>query len=145
MSNERDRPPASSEEMRRRMSAQKRRDTAPELELRSELHRRGLRFFVDRRPLPGQRGRADILFPRDRVAVFIDGCYWHHCPIHGTLPRTNTEWWEAKFLANRERDREMDRCMAAAGWRVIRVWEHEPAGRAADRVEAARARRRSAH
>jgi len=125
------------------MSAQKRRDTAPELELRSELHRRGLRFFVDRRPLPGQRGRADIVFPRDRIAVFVDGCYWHHCPIHGTLPRTNTEWWEAKFRANGERDRDMNRRMVEAGWRVIRVWEHEPAERAADRVEAATARRRT--
>ena len=122
--------------MRQRMSAQKGRDTKPELMLRSELHGRGLRFFVDRPTLPGLRRRADIVFPRHRVAVFVDGCYWHSCPIHGTVPRTNTQWWQAKLEANRRRDRDTDARMDEAGWRTVRIWEHEVPAAAADRVEA---------
>lgn len=137
MSPARGTPAASSEEMRRRMSRQRQRDTAPEVALRSELHGRGLRYFVDRQPLPSLRRRADILFPRRRLAVFVDGCYWHGCPVHGSIPRANREWWEKKFSANQERDRETDRRLEEAGWNVVRVWEHEEMAKAADRVVAA--------
>jgi DNA mismatch endonuclease, patch repair protein len=117
------------------MRANRRRDTGPELVLRRELHSRGLRFRVDHAPVPGLRCRADITFTRARVAVFVDGCFWHSCPEHGNLPSANHEWWRMKLAENVDRDRRNDRAFAAAGWEVIRVWEHEPAGAAADRVQ----------
>jgi DNA mismatch endonuclease (patch repair protein) len=119
------------------MLAVRRRDTKPELALRSELHRRGRRFFVDKSPISKMRSRADLLFPRLRVAVFVDGCFWHRCPIHGSVSKTNAEWWEKKLDANVQRDRTTDDRLTQAGWRVVRVWEHERAVDAADRVEAA--------
>jgi DNA mismatch endonuclease (patch repair protein) len=118
------------------MLAAKRRDTAPEMHLRSELHRRGLRFRVDAIPLPGVRRRADIVFRTARVAVYVDGCFWHGCPVHGTWPKANAEWWRTKIVANRDRDADTDRRMSEADWLVVRVWEHEGAA-AADRVESA--------
>ncbi len=118
------------------MQAVKRRDTKPELLLRSELHRRGLRFFVDRAPLPKMRRRADLVFPRKKVAVYVDGCFWHGCPIHGTWPKNNADWWRAKIEGNRARDRDTDERLADAGWTVVRVWEHE-GPEAADRVASA--------
>lgn len=119
------------------MSRQGRRDTAPELALRRLLHARGLRFRVDL-PLPGLlRRRADVTFPTQRLVVFVDGCFWHGCPEHKTQPRANSEWWEAKLRRNVERDRETDEQLAAQGWTVIRIWEHERPADAADRVEAA--------
>ncbi|NLV80571.1 MAG: very short patch repair endonuclease [Rhodococcus sp.] len=118
-----------------RMSRQRRRDTAPELALRRELHRRGLRFFVDRAPLPGMRRRADLLFPRRKVAVYVDGCFWHRCPLHATAPKNNAQWWADKLEANVRRDRDTDAALTAAGWTVVRVWEHEDVPGAADRVE----------
>lgn len=117
------------------MRNQRRRDTAPELALRRELHRRGRRFFVDRAPLSGIRRRADLVFPRLRVAVFVDGCFWHACPEHGRLPRSNRGWWQEKLAANAARDRDTDHRLVANGWRVVRVWEHEQVLTAADRVE----------
>jgi len=118
-----------------RMSHQARRDTAPELALRRELHRRGLRFRVDQ-PLAGMpRRRADVLFTRARVAVFVDGCFWHSCPLHATSPTTNAEWWSKKLLRNVERDRDTDARLITAGWSVLRFWEHEEAIHAADAVE----------
>jgi len=117
------------------MQAQRRRDTAPELALRRELHRRGRRFFVDRAPVPGQRRRADLVFPRLRVAVFVDGCFWHGCPTHGRVPRSNGHWWADKLARNTARDRDTDSQLAALGWTVVRVWEHEDGTEAADRVE----------
>ena len=116
------------------MQNAKRRDTRPELALRSELHRRGLRFFVDRPPLPGIRRRGDIVFPRARVAVFVDGCFWHGCPEHGTWPKENADWWRGKIEANKRRDRDTDARLTAAGWTVIRVWEHEDLTQAADHI-----------
>lgn len=118
-----------------RMSRQRRRDTAPEVALRKELHRRGRRFFVDKAPLPGMRRRADLLFPRLRVAVYVDGCFWHSCPLHATHPKNNAEWWAAKLAANVRRDRDTDTRLRAAGWTVVRVWEHEDSVVAATRVE----------
>jgi len=117
------------------MRAQARRDTGPELALRRELHRRGVRFFVDRAPLPGLRRRADLVMPRRKVAVYLDGCFWHRCPIHGTSPRNNADWWRAKLDGNVVRDRDTDRRLAEAGWTVIRFWEHEDPMLAADHVQ----------
>lgn len=116
------------------MSRQARRDTAPELALRSELHRRGLRYRVDW-PLPGMpRRRADIAFTRAKIAVFVDGCFWHSCPEHGTDAKANAEWWAAKLAANVRRDRETGERLRAAGWAVLRFWEHETTMDAADEV-----------
>ncbi|BCN46974.1 DNA mismatch endonuclease Vsr [Rhodococcus hoagii] len=120
-----------------RMRAQRRRDTAPEVALRRELHRRGARFFVDRAPLRGLRRRADLVFPRRRVAVYVDGCFWHSCPQHATSPKNNAQWWADKLAANVVRDRDTDTRLADAGWTVVRIWEHEDPTEAADRVQAA--------
>ena len=107
------------------MSRQATRDTEPELLLRRELHARGLRYRVDA-PLPGMpRRRADILFTRAKVAVFVDGCFWHGCPAHKTAPANNAAWWTAKLTRNVERDRETDAHLDSLGWTVVRVWEHE--------------------
>jgi DNA mismatch endonuclease, patch repair protein len=113
------------------------RDTSPELALRSELHRRSLRFRVDRAPLRELRSRADIVFGPARVAVYVDGCFWHRCPEHESMPKANKEYWEQKLARNVERDAEVDRRLDESGWRVIRVWEHEEPETAANRVEAA--------
>ncbi|NKS25413.1 DNA mismatch endonuclease Vsr [Rhodococcus hoagii] len=120
-----------------RMRAQRRRDTAPEVALRRALHRRGARFFVDRAPLRGLRRRADLVFPRRRVAVYVDGCFWHSCPQHATSPKNNAQWWADKLAANVVRDRDTDTRLADAGWTVVRIWEHEDPTEAADRVQAA--------
>lgn len=117
------------------MRAQARRDTKPELALRRELWRRGLRYRVDRPPIAGMRRRADIVFSRQRVAVFVDGCFWHRCPQHSTIPKANRAWWTEKLDRNVARDRDTDRRLLDAGWLVVRVWEHEAAAEAADRVE----------
>jgi DNA mismatch endonuclease (patch repair protein) len=117
------------------MRANHRSDTTPEKRLRSALHARGLRFRCDLRlDLGHVRVRPDIVFTRRRVAVFVDGCYWHGCPDHGTLPASNRGYWIAKIAANRARDRRADVALAAAGWIVIRVWEHEDAELAADSI-----------
>jgi DNA mismatch endonuclease, patch repair protein len=130
------RPSASSSDIRARMENQQRRDTAPELALRHELWHRGLRYRVDVAPMSSsRRRRADLVFTGARVAVFVDGCFWHGCPHHGTLPKTNGPWWRAKLAANKERDADTDRLLAADHWRVIRVWEHEDPARAASRIE----------
>jgi DNA mismatch endonuclease, patch repair protein len=126
-----------SEEIRRRMRRQAQSDTKPEMALRRELHRRGLRYRVDHPPLPQVRRRADVVFPRRKVAVFVDGCFWHSCPTHGTLPKTNREWWQEKLERNRLRDRETDAALSEAGWTVLRFWEHENPVEAADEVESA--------
>ena len=120
---------------RRRMQTTRQRDTRAELLLRRELHRRGRRFRVDLAPLPGLRRRADIVFTRQRVAVYVDGCFWHACPEHGTMPRHNRQWWASKLEANERRDRDTDRRLREAGWQVIRIWEHSGAVDAADEVE----------
>lgn len=108
------------------MQSNTRRDTKPELQLRRELHATGLRYRVDYSPLPGVRRRADVAFTRQRVAVFLDGCYWHGCPEHG--PRrfgTNSEFWTDKIATNRARDADTTRRLEEAGWVVLRYWEHE--------------------
>ena len=121
----REAPVASSEAARATMRANRGRDTGPELAVRRALHRMGLRYRVDH-PLPfDRRRRADIVFTRPRVAVFIDGCFWHGCPDHGTTPRTNTRFWSEKIARNRGRDLETTERLEAEGWVVLRFWEHE--------------------
>jgi DNA (cytosine-5)-methyltransferase 1 len=133
-------PPASSEVIRKRMSTARRRDTKPELALRAELDRRDLRYQVDH-SVDGTRRRADVVFPYSKVAVFVDGCYWHGCPDHGTMPKANRAWWEAKLAANRARDADTDATLTAAGWAVLRFWEHDDPVSAADQVAGAVRRR----
>src|ERR1035437_694348 len=119
------------------MQRQRRRDTAPELAIRRILHAQGMRFFVDRKVLPELRTKADIVFPRTQVAVFIDGCFWHRCPDHGTLPKTNQAWWAAKLATTVARDRRTDEELSSSGWIVIRIWEHENSSTAAQRIASA--------
>jgi len=108
------------------MAANRRRDTGPERAVRSLLHAAGLRYRVD---LPvvigGVRVRPDIAFTRAKLAVFIDGCFWHSCPEHGTRPATNTGFWSPKLDANVRRDTQHTRLLRQAGWQVLRFWEHE--------------------
>lgn len=113
--------------------------TRPELAVRSATHRRGLRFRADvALPVDGlRRRRADLLFSRRRIAVFIDGCFWHSCPLHATLPERNREYWSAKLARNRRRDTETTLILVKAGWTVVRGWEHEDPEAVADRIESA--------
>lgn len=119
------------------MQGNKGRDTRPELALRRELHRLGLRYRVDVKPLATHRCRADVVFRRARVAVFVDGCWWHGCPEHGRIPKANADWWRQKLDRNVSRDRRNDATLAAAGWTVIRVWEHESPATAAAMIKRA--------
>lgn len=111
------------------------RDNPHERALRAELHRRGLRFRLHQQIVEGTRRTVDLAFAGPRVAVLIDGCFWHGCPVHGTWPKSNAVWWREKIEANVARDRDTDDRLHRGGWRVIRVWEHEPIGEAADRIE----------
>jgi DNA mismatch endonuclease (patch repair protein) len=129
-----DRPPASSPAVREFMRTIGRKDTAPELALRRELHARGVRFRLHRRDLPG---RPDVVLVRLRMAVFVDGCFWHACPDHGVAPKANAQWWAAKLDANRARDHRNDEILAALGWTAVHVWEHEEPAVVADRLAAA--------
>lgn len=111
-----------------------RSDTKPEMALRRSLHALGLRYKLHPKWLPG---RPDVAFTRARIAVFVDGCFWHRCPHHGTLPKHNREWWTAKLNANVERDQRKDSELKALGWTILHVWEHEVPSEAADRIAAA--------
>lgn len=128
-------PPASTPDTKRRMQNTRRRDTPSEIAIRRELHRRGLRYRVDFPPLAELRRRADIVFPRQKVAIFCDGCYWHGCPEHGTWPKANSDWWREKIETNRRRDEDTNARLSSAGWTVIRVWEHEDPEVAAETIE----------
>jgi DNA mismatch endonuclease, patch repair protein len=109
------------------MRANRRTDTKPELALRTALHARGYRYRKDLRlDLPARRVRPDIAFTRRKVAVFVDGCFWHACPEHGSKPKSNEWYWSPKLLKNVERDRAVDEALAQAGWTVVRLWEHVP-------------------
>jgi DNA mismatch endonuclease (patch repair protein) len=119
------------------MRAQRERDTGIERAIRSLLHARGLRFRVHRRLLAGSRREVDVVFPGARVAVFVDGCFWHGCPEHGTWPRNNADFWRRKIEANVRRDADTNTRLAADGWTVLRVWEHEAPAEAASRIAAA--------
>ena len=102
--------------------------------IRSALHHRGLRFRIQRRLIPGSTRSVDIVFPRARLAVFVDGCFWHDCPVHGSQPKSNAEWWRRKIRQNVERDQDTNERLRDLGWRVIRIWEHEDHAEAADRI-----------
>jgi DNA mismatch endonuclease (patch repair protein) len=131
-------PRPSSADVSARMRRNPRRDTRPEIALRKELHARGLRFRKDLLlRAPGRSVRPDVVFTRARVAVFIDGCFWHCCPEHGTEPQKNTGYWGPKLARNVARDRAVDKALAADGWKVVRGWEHEPVPDIANRVESA--------
>jgi DNA mismatch endonuclease (patch repair protein) len=114
------------------MSGLRTAGTGPELELRRELHRRGLRFRVNARGLPG---RPDVVLTRARIAVFVDGCFWHGCPEHAVAPKANAAWWRSKLDANRARDERDTSALDANGWLVIRAWEHESPQAVAAEVE----------
>jgi DNA mismatch endonuclease (patch repair protein) len=113
------------------------RDTAPELALRHAVHRLGLRYRVATRPIKSIRRTADLVFPRKRVVVFLDGCFWHGCPAHFRMPLTHVEYWEAKIGSNKARDAVLDMQLGEAGWVVIRVWAHEDPSDAAERIRRA--------
>jgi len=119
------------------MQLQRERDTAPEMALRRELHRRGLRYRVDVAAVPATRRRIDIAFTRCQVAIFIDGCFWHGCPEHGRRQHDINGWyWPAKIAGNKERDADTDRRLGEAGWVVRRFWEHDDPLSAADEITA---------
>jgi DNA mismatch endonuclease (patch repair protein) len=109
------------------MRANRGRDTVPELRIRRALHARGYRYLIDHPLVFDRRRRGDIVFIRRRLVVFIDGCFWHGCPEHHVLPKTNRSFWSMKIAANRARDRDTDDRLRAAGWTVVRHWEHEDA------------------
>jgi DNA mismatch endonuclease (patch repair protein) len=119
------------------MRSNRPRDTRPELALRKAMHRLGLRYRVSARPLPGARRTADVVFTRAKVAVFLDGCFWHGCLEHHTVAVTNAAYWAEKVRLNRQRDIETDEILSSSGWQVIRVWEHEDAAAAAERIATA--------
>jgi DNA mismatch endonuclease, patch repair protein len=116
------------------MQSNKGRDTKPELRLRRAAHALGLRYRVSIRPIPEVRRTADMVFTKARVAVFLDGCFWHGCPEHHTVARTNAEYWAEKVRRNRQRDRETDEVLEQAGWIVVRFWEHEDPASSARRL-----------
>jgi DNA mismatch endonuclease (patch repair protein) len=111
-----------------------RRESATERALRSALHARGRRFRKDYAPIAGLRCRVDVAFTRDRLAIFVDGCFWHRCPQHASDPKANGAWWQAKLDGNVARDRRNDKALRDAGWTVLRLWAHEPTHVMADRV-----------
>lgn len=130
-------PPASSKAVRAVMQGNRGRDTKPERLLRSALHRLGLRFRKDLAPITSLKCRADVVFPRERVAIFVDGCFWHCCPQHGNVPRDRNGYWAAKLRRNAERDLRNNHVLGSEGWLVMRFWEHEDPLVAAEKVRVA--------
>jgi DNA mismatch endonuclease, patch repair protein len=128
---------ASNERSRAVMRGNRSRDTKPELAIRSQLHRDGFRFRVNRRPVPEIQRSADIIFPRERVAVFVDGCFWHGCQHHYVAAKANSDYWSKKIEGNVHRDRATNDALNVRGWEVLRIWEHEDPERAARRIEMA--------
>jgi DNA mismatch endonuclease (patch repair protein) len=126
------------------MQSNKSRDTKPEIALRSAVHALGLRYRVSARPVEALRRTADLVFTRAKVAVFLDGCFWHGCPQHHTVATRNARFWSEKVETNRARDRDTDRRLREAGWTTVRVWEHEAASEAALRIRDVVHGRRSA-
>lgn len=126
----------SSPEASRRLSLVRQKGTSAELELRRALHARGMRYRLHQALLQKPRRVADIVFSRFQVAVFVDGCFWHGCPLHASWPKSNAEFWRQKIEDNRARDRDTDSRLKTKGWLVIRVWEHENPDGAAERIAA---------
>ncbi len=118
------------------MKKQAQRDTQPELLLRKALTRKGLRYRVDYAPVKEIRSKPDVVFPGVKVACFVHGCFWHGCPEHQRKTKSNTKWWADKIAANKKRDVETTAALEAAGWTVVRVWEHERPDEAAERIAA---------
>ncbi|GAA1937527.1 very short patch repair endonuclease [Nocardioides hwasunensis] len=116
------------------MRANRSRDTGPEMALRRALHAQGLRYRLNARPLPQIRRTADIVFRSKRVAVFVDGCFWHGCPEHYRAPKANAQYWSAKVNRNVARDIQVDEILRDAGWVSVRVWEHEAIPSAVQKV-----------
>lgn len=128
-------PKASSAATRKSMQGNRRKDTAPELAVRRLLHAAGLRFRVDYPIEAGERRvRPDVVFTRRKIALFLDGCYWHGCPDHCRIPASNRDYWTAKIQRNRDRDKRATEALTVAGWTVLRAWEHEPTEAVAERV-----------
>ncbi len=127
-------PAPSSKTALARMKAAKPRDTAPEKALRSALHKKGLRYRIDAKPIKELNRKADIVFQHVKVAVFVDGCFWHGCPIHGTQAKANAEFWKNKIKQNQIRDANTNQILKKAGWKVIRVWEHESPEKASRKI-----------
>jgi DNA mismatch endonuclease, patch repair protein len=127
------RPAASTPSALLRMQRTRQRDTSIEIAVRRRVHALGYRYRLHP-VLSITRSRPDFVFPTARVAVYVDSCFWHACPLHGTLPRSNRRWWRQKLRANSERDRRHNRELALAGWAVVRVWEHEGPPQAAARI-----------
>lgn len=125
---------ASNDATRASMLGNRSRDTKPELVVRRALHAQGFRFRVDLRPESSLRTRADIVFTRRRIAVYIDGCFWHGCPLHGTSPKANSEYWTPKLARNIERDLESTAALQDRGWLVLRFWSHEPVADVVGRI-----------
>lgn len=125
------------------MRANRRRDTQPELRIRRILHSRGLRYRTDYAPGEDRRRRADIVFTRAKIAVFVDGCFWHGCPEHFIPPKSNPEYWGPKIEANRRRDVETTERLRNAGWTVMRFWEHDDSEVAAEAIATAWRKARS--
>jgi DNA mismatch endonuclease (patch repair protein) len=117
------------------------RDNRLEMALRSALHRRGNRFRKHWR-IPGERGTIDIAFPKERLAVFVDGCFWHQCPDHLSTPRRNGDLWAEKLRGTKLRDQRMNAAAEGDGWRVLRLWEHVPISMMVAEVESALASQR---
>lgn len=136
---------ASTPAVRRSMQGNRRRDTKPEVAVRRLVHAAGLRYRVDFKPLKLLNRRADMVFPRLKIAVFVDGCFWHGCPKHHTVAESNAVYWAEKVRRNQQRDRHTDQVLESDGWVVLRAWEHEPPEDVAERViDAVRARRADA-
>ena len=131
------RPSASSAATASRMRAVRQSLTKPELDLQDRLRSIGRSYQTDVAPVAGSRRRADIVYHDARVAVLVHGCFWHSCPYHKSVPKTNTEWWVEKLKANRRRDNSTMRLLRGSGWTVVRVWAHEDMDRAARRIRAA--------
>ena len=128
---------ASSDAVRRSMQGNRSRDTSPELAVRRLLHAAGLRYRVNIRPLKSLRRTADVVFTRRKIAVFIDGCFWHGCPDHYVIPKTNVHYWSPKIETNLARDADTSAQLREAGWTVLRFWEHQAAADVAALVIAA--------
>jgi DNA mismatch endonuclease, patch repair protein len=127
------------------MQANRSRDTHPEMALRRAVHALGLRYRVATRPLPGVRRTADLVFSGPKVAVFLDGCFWHGCPEHHTVAVRNASFWAEKVEKNRARDIDTDRRLREAGWEPVRIWEHEDPQEAAQQVLQIVTARRTTH
>jgi DNA mismatch endonuclease, patch repair protein len=127
-------PVPASAQVREKMRRQRSADTAPELKLRQALYQRGLRYRVQRRPLPGVQRTSDVVFPSLKIVVDVRGCFWHGCVVHRTIPRNNQEWWTNKIKRIRERDEETEKLLRDSGWQVVVVWEHDDIEQAAEAI-----------